>query len=99
MDGNVVTGNGGAGIRFLAPNGVWAPIDLGGGGGLGGNVLRGNKGFDLVIECLATDAATILARNNAWDHATESQIGELDILDGRDDAARSVADFLPLRSK
>ena len=101
VDGNVITRNGGAGIRLLAPNGVWAPIDLGGGadGGLGGNVLRGNRGFDLVVEVPAADAATIFARNNVWDHATEAQIGELDIHDGRDDATKAVADILPIRPK
>ena len=95
VDGNVVTGNGRAGIRLLAP------IDLGGGadGGLGGNVLRGNRGFDLVIEVPVADAATIFARNNVWDHATEAQIGELDLLDGRDDAGKAVVDFLPVRGR
>ena len=94
VEGNLVTRNGGAGVRFSG-------ADLGGGthGSLGGNTLRGNGAFDLVILSLAADAATILAEGNVWDHRTEALIQAQDIWDGDDDPALSKVDCVPFRRK
>lgn len=77
---NTVTGNGGAGVRFDG-------TDLGGGpaGSRGGNTLRGNGGFDLVIESLAADAATVPAAGNRWDHRKVAGVDAFDVFDGKDD--------------
>ena len=94
VEGNLVTRNGGAGVRFSG-------ADLGGGthGSVGGNTLRGNGAFDLVILSLAADAATILAEGNVWDHRTEALIQAQDIWDGDDDPALSKVDCVPFRRK
>jgi len=39
---------------------------------------------------------TIYAQFNLWDHTTESDIDEFDILDGKDDPTKSVVVFLPV---
>jgi len=92
ITGNTITGCGGAGIRLVGD------CDLGGGedGGLGGNILRNNAGYELVIEVAASIIDTIYAQFNLWDHTTESDIDEFDILDGKDDPTKSVVVFLPV---
>ncbi|MFH1501676.1 MAG: DUF1565 domain-containing protein, partial [Candidatus Eisenbacteria bacterium] len=94
FEGNSIMDNGGAGIRMLYP------VDLGGGaqGSTGGNILTGNGNYDLYVEVPVGDAATVYARHNAWDHATEGEIDASDVYDASDDGSVSDVDFMPLAS-
>jgi hypothetical protein len=90
--GNNVCVNGGAGVR------VQGALDLGGGthGSPGGGVLRGNTGYDLVVDVEATEVDTIFARHNLWDHETESDVGEYDVWDATDDPSLAAAVIMPV---
>ncbi len=94
IEGNVITGCGGAGLRLIQP------ADLGGGpdGSAGGNVLRDNAGYDLVIEVDAA-ADTLYARHNLWDHVDLSEIDALDVWDGKDDPTRATVIVDPVGSE
>lgn len=90
--GNLVSGNGGCGVR------ADGAIDLGGGstGSLGGNALTGNAAYDLVIETQAVDADTIFAKHNSWDHDVEADVHSYDVWDGNDDSSLSKVAVSPL---
>jgi hypothetical protein len=94
---NVVNQNHGAGVRVVKArfNSSSTVCDFGGGAlsGLGGNTFTGNTVADFVVESLASDAATIIARNNVWDHSAVGDIQAQDIVDGHDSGALSVVDI------
>ncbi|MBM3307971.1 MAG: DUF1565 domain-containing protein [Candidatus Eisenbacteria bacterium] len=94
VEGNVVRRNGGAGVR------VRGDCDLGGGafGSTGGNTLTENLGYDLVVEVLATQADTIFARHNVWDHFSVPDIMAHDVWDSDDDPTLAAAAVAPTAS-
>jgi hypothetical protein len=80
MNYNVISNNGGSGVRLLKN------------ARLENNTLIGNGEFDLYIEIQAAVKTNIYARNNLWDHETFADIDMYDIYDGNDDNTLAIAD-------
>jgi hypothetical protein len=86
---NKITNNQGAGIR------IQNYADLGGGfyNSPGFNTLQNNGTYDVFVE--STLDSIIYAKNNLWDHFTESEISEFDIYDYNDDTTLALIIFTP----
>jgi len=92
VSANTLSDNGGAGIRANAT------AVLGVVSGRTGNTLTGNGDYDLVVETQASEAETLLAEGNLWDHATVEDVDLFDVWDGKDDPSLAVVLLEPLGS-